>query len=387
MLLTSILVVIAILLLVLIQYGIIPPIIKSENARLHDQVDALAQQMRAQLDRVEALQRSMTENVVTLKSYTLDKMLPESGENEMGLERNFFNALVKELGERIGGRLWLVENNGRVVGEATEGAKNHHDLPMAMPLRALLAQPGEGLRHSLFRTASGEHTLIAQPIAGTSWLLAIDIPSRHLGDRVGAVLHRPWPLATLLLVSTLTLLRSLHQHTSRLHEELPGLLHHQDATIREQIAHLPALVQEIATRVSELANAATCIAQKNEQLLISPESNANRVAMLTESACGVVLAMHELQQAARKMAEIAAALVPLSSRAYSYALHNEEGVFAAEARHLAQRCARSSKDLRALISDAMMQEQNGVAANNQSNNVLIEEVYTVANALMKRANS
>lgn len=393
MLLTSVLVVIFILLMGLIQYGIIPPIIKSENARIRSQVDALAQQLRTQLDRVEAQQRTMTENVVTLKSYTLDKALPDSGELQLdaGLERNFFNALAKELGERLGGRLWIVENNGRVVGEAAEGPNlqslNNLDLPMALPLRSLLSQSGEGLRQTSFRTASGEHTLIVQPISGTSWLLAMDIPSRHLGDRVMTLLHRPWPLATLLLVSTLTLLRSLHQHTSRLHEELPGLLHHQDTVIRDQSAHLPALLQDIAEQVGELASAASIIAQKNEQLLLAPEANANRVGMLTESACGVVQSMQALQQAALQMADNAAALVPLASRTFSYALHDEEGIFAVEARNLAQRCARSSKELRALITDAMMQSQNGLSANEQSNNVLIEEVYTVANALMKRAKS
>lgn len=391
MLVTSILVVVFILLMGLIQYGIIPPLIKSENARLRSQVDALAHQLRTQLDRVEAQQRSMTENVVTLKSYALDKALPEVGEFDAGLERNFFNALVKELGERVGGRLWIVENNGRVVGEAAEGpnlqSMNNLDLPMAMPLRTLLSQSGDKLRQAHFRTASGEHTLIVQPISDTPWLLAIDIPSRHLGDRVGTVLHRPWPLATLLLVSTLTLLRSLHQHTSRLHEELPSLLHHQDLAIRDQSAHLPVLLQEIAEQVGTLADAANTIAQKNEQLLLAPEVNANRVAMLTESACGIVQAMHALQQASLQMADSSAALVPLSSRAYSYALHDEEGVFAVEARHLAQRCARSSKELRALITDAMMQAQSGLPANGQSSNVLIEELYTVANALMKRAKS
>lgn len=393
MLLTTILVVILILVMALFQYGVLPPLIRSENARLRSQVDALAQELRTQLDRVEAQQRSMTENVVMLKSYALDKALPDGGDLQLeaGLERNFLNALVKELGERIGGRVWIVSEKGQVVGEAAEGANlpslTNLELPMAVPLRSLLAQSGDGLRQTHFRSASGEHTLLVQPIPDTSWLLAIDIPSRHLNDRAGAVLHRPWPLATLLLVSTLTLLRSLHQHTSRLNEELPALLHHNDPAIRDQYAHLPALLHEMGEQVSALANAAGIIAQKNERLLLAPEANANRVAMLAESASGVVQAMHALQQAALQMADCAAALVPLSSRTYSFALHDKEGLFAVEARNLAQRCARSSRELRALITDAMMQSQNGLPANEQSNNVLIEEVYTVANALMKRAKS
>lgn len=379
-----ILVVIFITLVILVQAGVMPWFIRTEGQRLRTQVDVLATQLREQLDRVEAQQRSMTECVVTLKSFALDKSAPGDTElaEEAGSNRQFFNSLVKEMGERLGGRAWIVDDTGRIVGDAagaqTVQSLNDTDLPMAVPLRALLAQPGSGLRNTRFRSASGEHTLVVMPIADTPWLLATDIPTRRMGERPGILLHKPWPLAALLLVSTLTLLRSLNLHLSRLNDELPSQLQ------SEQGAFLPPLMKEMGEQVSTIARAATAIAQENENLLRVPEANANLLATLSDSAMGVVQAMTTLQDAALKIADSSGTLVQLASRAYSYSLHNEESIFAVESRSLASRCARSSKELRALIEDAMMQAQNGAASVTQNNSVLIEEVYTVANALLQR---
>ncbi|WP_447842898.1 methyl-accepting chemotaxis protein [Enterobacter cloacae] len=382
-----ILVVIFITLVILVQAGVMPWFIRTEGQRLRTQVDALATQLREQLDRVEAQQRSMTESVVTLKSFALDKGAPGDTDiaEETGTSRQFFNSLVKEIGERLGGRAWMVDDTGRIIGDAagapTVQSLNDASLPMAVPLRGLLAQPGEGLRHTRFRSASGEHTLVVTPIAETPWLLAIDVPTRRLGERPGILLHKPWPLAALLLVSTLTLLRSVNLHLSRLNEELPSQLK------TEQGAYLPPLMQEIGEQVRVIAQAASTIAEANELLLRVPEANGNLLAMLSESTTGVVQAMNALHDAALQIADSSGALVQLASRAYSYSLHNEEGIFAVESRNLASRCARSSKELRALVDDAMMQAQSGAPSVTQNNSVLIEEVYTVANALLQRTGS
>lgn len=378
------LVVIFITLLILVQSGVIPWFIRTEGQRLRSQVDALASELREQLDRVEAQQRSMTESVVTLKSFALDKSAPGDTDitEETGNSRQFFNALVKEMGERLGGRVWIVEETGRIIGDAAGAPNvqslNDTDLPMAVPLRSLLSQSGEGLRHTRFRSASGEHTLVVQPLAEMPWLIALDVPTRRMGERPGILLHKPWPLAALLLVSTLTLLRSLNLHLSRLNEELPSQLQN------EQGAHLPPLMQELGVQVAAVARAAIAIAQANERLLHVPEANANQLATLSDSATNVVLAMNTLHGAALNIADSSGALVQFASRAYSYSLHNEEGVFAVESRNLASRCARSSKELRALVEDAMMQAQSGAPSVAHNNSVLIEEVYTVANTLMQR---
>lgn len=381
------LVVIFITLLILVQSGVIPWFIRTEGDRLRSQVDALASELREQLDRVEAQQRSMTESVVTLKSFALDKSAPGDTDitEESGNSRQFFNALVKEMGERLGGRVWIVEETGRIIGDAAGAPNvqslNDTDLPMAVPLRSLLSQSGEGMRHTRFRSASGEHTLVVQPLAEMPWLIALDVPTRRMGERPGILLHKSWPLAALLLVSTLTLLRSLNLHLSRLNEELPSQLQN------EQGAHLPPLMQELGVQVAAVARAAIAVAQANERLLHVPEANANQLATLSDSATNVVLAMNTLHGAALNIADSSGALVQFASRAYSYSLHNEEGVFAVESRNLASRCARSSKELRALVEDAMMQAQSGAPSVAHNNSVLIEEVYTVANTLMQRLNT
>lgn len=371
--------------------SLLPRSLKSEGQSIRHQVDELATQLRTQLDRVEAQQRSMTENVITLKSYTIDKTLTDKDEwfAKADLERNFFNALVREMGIRIGGCVWIVDASGRFVGEASGGQQlqslSNLDMPMAVPLRRLLAQSSEGMRQTQFRTASGEHTLIVQTVSDTVWQLAIDVPSRYLGDRASGVLHQNWPIATLILISTLTLMRGLNHHLSRLHEELPALLGNDESVIREHFVQLPAMLSEISTEVCNIANVARLIAQKNEFLNRAPGLNSNRVALLADSASGVVQAINTLQQSALQIADTAGRLVELASRAYSYSLHDKEGIFAVEARNLAQRCARSSKELRKLITDANMQADNTAQpqATGKSNIVLIEEMYTLASVLLR----
>lgn len=112
-----ILVVIFITLVILVQAGVMPWFIRTEGQRLRTQVDVLATQLREQLDRVEAQQRSMAESVVTLKSFALDKSAPGETDSaeETGSSRQFLNALVKETGERLGGRAWIVDDTGRIM--------------------------------------------------------------------------------------------------------------------------------------------------------------------------------------------------------------------------------------------------------------------------------
>lgn len=138
-------IVIFITLVILVQAGVMPWFIRIEGQRLRTQVDAQATQLREQLDRVEAHQRSMTESVVILKSFALDKSAPgdtDPGE-KVSTSRQFFNSLVKEIGERLGGRAWMVDDTGRIIGDAagapTVQSLNDASLPMAVPLRGLLA--------------------------------------------------------------------------------------------------------------------------------------------------------------------------------------------------------------------------------------------------------
>ena len=85
-------------------------------------------------------------------------------------------------------------------------------------------------------------------------------------------------------------------------------------------------MQEIGEQVRVIAQAASTIAEENERLLRVPEANGNLLAMLSESTTGVVQAMNTLHDAALQIADSSGALVQLASRAYSYSLHNEEGV-------------------------------------------------------------
>ncbi|AIX75913.1 MAG: methyl-accepting chemotaxis protein [Mixta calida] len=146
----------------------------------------------------------------------------------------FFNHLAKEMGEAIHGRVLIVEANGKVVGNAalvngTPKLQNLSDLtlPMAAPLKALLASAGSQPVQSQYQDEEGDRTLFVQQIAGSPWFLASDVPTSLLTQQTHSMLSRlgvvQIPLAIALLLVLLGFIRSMMKRLGQLNDNILAL--------------------------------------------------------------------------------------------------------------------------------------------------------------------
>lgn len=378
--LTIILVISLIILFIIFQTFVMPVVLKIYGERTRRQVSEMTSSLRTQLDRVEAQQRTVVEEIVMMKSYAVNPGSAIKGGlcSDAIEEYALFSAVMRTLEQRVGGRFWLFDESGQVVAEPA-GANNlkllsDPDLPMAVPLKSLLARTTEGRRQAMFRTASGEHILVVQPVINRPWLLAIDMPARFLNENTANIVYESWPLVTMTLACTLQLLRDLLQHIPVMQRELPALVLEGETGSLAVSAGIHAVFREISEQVKVISGAAQQIGWLNEQLHRMPEPDANLTAMLADSCMTVVRTVSELSEAARLIVDACGMLVHLFSRAYTCALHSSDNAFAREARVLAQCCARSAGEIPGIFADPGLMESGNLPPEYRSNAQLCEEL-------------
>lgn len=406
-----ILIVISILLfflaVVAINYIVVPNIVKKEGGLVRAKVDELAAQLSEQLSRVEARQQGVTTSAaggsfatdppwsITLGRYRYadlgrltNDLRPQEAASwqEGGLAQaftpwlipvvpeniaGFFNSVVKEMGERIGGRVWIVETSGAVIGEATESDEqpklqslNDFSLPMATPLRRLLAQGGDDVRQTHFLTASGEHTLIVQPVSTTSWLLAMDIPTRQLGQLNVQALKGSYPQSLLLMVASLTLTRHFTHRLSSLMLAISTFSPDSDVDFHGRTKSVQG---QLAGQFQQFMDASCAIARGNQALmdlrLMAKQPDEDRVALLADSAALVVQKMRGIHQAAVQLAASCGAIMQLAGWVEKLALDSPvsaagerqaQRLSVAHAAHeLAQQSCRAIQDIRLVIASVL----------------------------------
>ncbi len=287
-----------------------------------------------------------------------DEASPEPRTNcAMGIYRNgkawgvatidvtlgFFNQLAQRMGQAVEGQVLIVEADGKVVGNAAlVGASPKlqylKDLqtPMAAPLSALLAQAADGKKttQSQYQGADGAHTLFLQPIAGSPWLVASDVPSALLSRQSSAILTRlalvQIPLAALLLAVMLLLVRrimvslqGLRQSIDKLSgsgadltQRLPTSTTPEFNAVAESfnrfIAHLHELMQQVGQSTESIGNASREIASGNMDL-------ASRTEQQSSSIVQTAASMEEMTSTVRQNADNAGRASELAGQASTVA--------------------------------------------------------------------
>uniref|UniRef100_UPI00289942B3 methyl-accepting chemotaxis protein n=2 Tax=Pantoea sp. TaxID=69393 RepID=UPI00289942B3 len=146
----------------------------------------------------------------------------------------FFNHLAQQMGAAIHGRVLIVEADGTVVGNAalTQGAPKLEslgdlNLPMAAPLKALLASVGTQPLQGAYQGDDGDHTLFLRAIPGSPWYLASDVPTRLLQTQTHSMLTRlglvQIPLAVILLLVLLAFVRTMMKRLNHLNGNIQAL--------------------------------------------------------------------------------------------------------------------------------------------------------------------
>src|SRR5690606_1684083 len=120
------------------------------------------------------------------------------GVSTIDLTLGFFNRLVAEKQDEIGGEVMVVEADGKILSNQPQlpgdmVLRNVSELsgqsPFIATVQQALASKSQPLHRASYDSQNGENfTFFLTPIEGTPWLLAAALPTAHLEEKSNAVL-------------------------------------------------------------------------------------------------------------------------------------------------------------------------------------------------------
>jgi len=152
------------------------------------------------------------------------------GVSTIDLTLGFFNRLVAEKQDEIGGEVMIVEADGKILSNQPQlGSdivlRNVSEMSVQSPFIATvqkaLASPSQALRREVFTSKAGEEfSFFMTPVEGTPWFLAAALPTAKLEARSDAMLRT---LASLQIPMMLILLALMLVAINQLMKRLTGL--------------------------------------------------------------------------------------------------------------------------------------------------------------------
>ena len=295
----------------------------------------------------KAYQDSATPQPVTTCTMAIYRNGEVWGVSTIDVTLGFFNQLTRQMGDAIHGRVLIVEADGKVVGNADQSSgklklQNIADtgLPMAAALKQLLVQPEKSFV-TTFEAADGEHTLFMQPVAGSPWYLATDVPTRLLEAQTRSMLTRlgivQIPLAVLLLLVLMAFVRTMMTRLKLLHANIESLSRGgADLTQRlpasnspefnavsdsfnQFLSYLQGLMRQVGDSALAITAASREIAKGNADLSERTESQASSIVETAAS-------MEELTGTVRQNADNATHASQLAERASQVACRGTDVV-------------------------------------------------------------
>ncbi len=145
------------------------------------------------------------------------------GVSTIDLTLGFFNRLVAEKQDEIGGEVMIVEADGKILSNQPQlGSdmvlRNVSEMSVQSPfiatIQKALASPSQALRREVFTSKSGEEfSFFMAPIKGTPWFLAAALPTAKLEERsdemLGTLASLQIPMVIVLLALMLVAISQL----------------------------------------------------------------------------------------------------------------------------------------------------------------------------------
>ncbi|WP_170801169.1 methyl-accepting chemotaxis protein [Stutzerimonas stutzeri] len=145
------------------------------------------------------------------------------GVSTIDLTLGFFNRLVAEKQEEIGGEVMIVEADGKILSNQPQlGSdmvlRNVSELasqsPFIATVQKALASPTQALRRDLYTSKTGDaFSFFMEPIEGTPWFLAAALPTAKLEERsdemLGTLAFLQIPMVIVLLALMLVAISQL----------------------------------------------------------------------------------------------------------------------------------------------------------------------------------
>lgn len=262
----------------------------------------------------------------------------------------FFNQLAQQMGEGIGGKVLIIEADGKIVGNADQIGKaaslknlaDMGDLPMAKAVQEIL--PGYDAkqdREQEYYNDGTSHTVMLQAIKGSPWIIAVDLPTALLTKQTDTIMMRlsmvQIPMALLLLGVLVLFIRSfmrrladLNHNISRLSAGGADLTQRLEpssspefnaiiGSFNDVIAHLQTMLRQVGDSARAITSASHQIAAGNQDLSARTEEQASSIEQTAAS-------MEELTSTVRQNADNAAHANELAHEASGVAMKGGEVV-------------------------------------------------------------
>lgn len=171
------------------------------------------------------------------------------GVSTIDLTLGFFNRLVAEKQDEIGGEVMIVEADGKILSNQPQlGSdmvlRNVSEMSVQSPFIATvqkaLASPSQALRREVFTSKSGEEfSFFMTPVEGTPWFLAAALPTAKLEERsdemLGTLAFLQIPMVIVLLALMLVAISQLMKRLTVLKTNIDSLSA-GDADLTKRIA-------------------------------------------------------------------------------------------------------------------------------------------------------
>ena len=159
------------------------------------------------------------------------------GVSTIDLTLGFFNHLVAEKQDEIGGEVMIVEADGKILSNQPQlGSdmvlRNVSEMSVQSPfiatIQKALASPSQALRREVFTSKSGEEfSFFMAPIKGTPWFLAAALPTAKLEERsdemLGTLASLQIPMVIVLLALMLVAINQLMKRLTVLKVNIDSL--------------------------------------------------------------------------------------------------------------------------------------------------------------------
>ncbi len=159
------------------------------------------------------------------------------GVSTIDLTLGFFNRLVDEKQDEIGGEVMIVEADGKILSNQPQlGSdmvlRNVSEMSVQSPfiatIQKALASPSQALRREVFTSKSGEEfSFFMAPIKGTPWFLAAALPTAKLEERsdemLGTLASLQIPMVIVLLALMLVAINQLMKRLTVLKVNIDSL--------------------------------------------------------------------------------------------------------------------------------------------------------------------
>ena len=159
------------------------------------------------------------------------------GVSTIDLTLGFFNRLVAEKQDEIGGEVMIVEADGKILSNQPQlGSdmvlRNVSEMSVQSPfiatIQKALASPSQALRREVFTSKAGEEfSFFMAPIKGTPWFLAAALPTAKLEERsdemLGTLASLQIPMVIVLLALMLVAINQLMKRLGVLKTNIDSL--------------------------------------------------------------------------------------------------------------------------------------------------------------------